>query len=283
VGPWDIVLCRNVLIYFSAEGAAAVIARLAAALAIDGYLFLGHSDGLRAPIDGIVPTDLGGRVGYRRRDGVPRKIASMPPPAPPAAPRRRSHAALFRELRLPKIEPEPLAPPAESYLAATGAIARGDRARARHLLAQLLSSAPEHLAARLTLGNLHLYEHDFDLAAEAYANAHRLDPLLAETHYLMGLLQRKTRQLDLAAWSLRQALFLDPGFWPASFLHASVLERLGQHERSVSAYRHTLRQLGRDVVFRSFTDGLAGLRWSREEVESACRYHIPRTVAPSRE
>ncbi|HEY3175265.1 MAG TPA: CheR family methyltransferase [Candidatus Polarisedimenticolia bacterium] len=44
---FDIILCRNVIIYFSPEAIQTVISRLSRSLAIGGYLFMGHSETLR--------------------------------------------------------------------------------------------------------------------------------------------------------------------------------------------------------------------------------------------
>jgi chemotaxis protein methyltransferase CheR len=44
---YDIVFCRNLLMYFTVEQAQAAVARLAHALVPDGYLFLGHAETLR--------------------------------------------------------------------------------------------------------------------------------------------------------------------------------------------------------------------------------------------
>ena len=45
-GPFDLVFCRNVLIYFSPEGRARVVDKLLNCLAPDGYLFVGHAETL---------------------------------------------------------------------------------------------------------------------------------------------------------------------------------------------------------------------------------------------
>lgn len=47
-GPFDLVFCRNVLIYFNRETKAAVIERMARLLSPDGLLFLGHSETLHS-------------------------------------------------------------------------------------------------------------------------------------------------------------------------------------------------------------------------------------------
>ena len=46
-GPFDLILCRNVLIYFDEVGKARVIERLQRHLAERGYLFLGSAENLR--------------------------------------------------------------------------------------------------------------------------------------------------------------------------------------------------------------------------------------------
>ncbi|MBL9033003.1 MAG: protein-glutamate O-methyltransferase CheR [Phycisphaerae bacterium] len=52
-GVWDIIFCRNVLIYFDDAGKTQVLRTLAEQMAPDGRLFLGHSEsvrGLNVPI-----------------------------------------------------------------------------------------------------------------------------------------------------------------------------------------------------------------------------------------
>jgi len=56
---FDIIFCRNVLIYFSRETQEQVITKLAAKLRPDGYFFLGHSESITnmaVPLQQIKPT-----------------------------------------------------------------------------------------------------------------------------------------------------------------------------------------------------------------------------------
>lgn len=51
--PWDVIFCRNVLMYFSPERFDAAVKRLVDALAPGGYLFLGHAETLRDRMLGL--------------------------------------------------------------------------------------------------------------------------------------------------------------------------------------------------------------------------------------
>jgi len=46
-GTWDVIFCRNVMIYFDEQMRAQVIKTFADQLASDGYLFIGHSETIR--------------------------------------------------------------------------------------------------------------------------------------------------------------------------------------------------------------------------------------------
>jgi chemotaxis protein methyltransferase CheR len=53
-GPFHLIFCRNVLIYFPMDGKLRVIHRLLDVLAPDGLLFLGHAESLNAVTDRVV-------------------------------------------------------------------------------------------------------------------------------------------------------------------------------------------------------------------------------------
>ncbi len=58
-GTFDLIFCRNVLIYFSPEGRAAVIDRLTDRLSPTGLLFVGHAESLhahRTRLRAVLPT-----------------------------------------------------------------------------------------------------------------------------------------------------------------------------------------------------------------------------------
>ncbi len=55
-GPFDVILCRNVLIYFDAEGKRRAIGRLLDHLAPDGFFLVGHAESLNGITDRVRPS-----------------------------------------------------------------------------------------------------------------------------------------------------------------------------------------------------------------------------------
>jgi chemotaxis protein methyltransferase CheR len=64
---YDVIFCRNVLMYFAPEQMRAAIARMAASLAPGGYLFLGHAETLRGISDDFQLCHTHDTFYYRRK------------------------------------------------------------------------------------------------------------------------------------------------------------------------------------------------------------------------
>jgi chemotaxis protein methyltransferase CheR len=105
-GAWDVIFCRNVIIYFDTPTTRRVLEQFHHALAPGGWLLLGYSESLFRLFDGFDLTEVNGAFLYRKpEDGdlrptrpSPRAVPSSPPtvrhvvlpaPAPRPAPRRR--------------------------------------------------------------------------------------------------------------------------------------------------------------------------------------------------
>jgi chemotaxis protein methyltransferase CheR len=57
LGQFDVIFCRNVLIYFDQPTKAAIFAKLARALSADGYLFLGGAETVLGITDRFLPAE----------------------------------------------------------------------------------------------------------------------------------------------------------------------------------------------------------------------------------
>ena len=208
---FDLILLRNVLIYFRPESQRRVADAVAQALAPDGVLFVGPSETLWQLTERLEPRDLGECFCYRSSQPIAAKAASRPGhptsrplyrPAPPAAPRPDGHATLAQPL-------PPLPEPSDPFERSVRSLAAGD----------------------------------LDVAREQAAAARQARPTDAGVHALEGLISDITGEDSAAVGSYRAALFVDPQLFQVRLLLADCLRRQGAGERAVHEYRTTLATL----------------------------------------
>ena len=72
---YDLVLCRNVLIYFSHDLAVGIVEALAGRLASDGYLFVGHAEPSPEFERVATPVEVAGVLAYRPSGAEPEPVA----------------------------------------------------------------------------------------------------------------------------------------------------------------------------------------------------------------
>ncbi len=136
---FDLIVCRNVLIYFDTPTAARVAAALRRALTCEGRLLLGAVDRLEAA-RGIVPAPARQRVAAVKR----------PPATPPAVSAGNAHTAFETGSR---------------------ALGLGDAAAAVSALSRALSLDPQSAVVALQLARAHEAGDDVEAAREGYRQA----------------------------------------------------------------------------------------------------------------
>ena len=233
-GQWDVVFCRNVLIYFDLPTTLRVLERLHRALVPGGYLFLGYSESLFRVFDGFELVERAGSFFYRKpaspREPERRLPAALPPPQPPP---------VLAPVAAARAKPERPAPPSLRDIA--GWIEAGSFEQAREALEKRVEHAPEDLGARLTLGNLLVLLRLPAAARSCYEAALEMEPLRAEAHLLFGIHLLAQGELEAAAAELSRALFLDPELGLGHYFLGRCKERLGDLDGARRAYRNAMR------------------------------------------
>ena len=79
LGRFDVIFCRNVLIYFSSESKADILARMARVLNPGGYLFLGSSESITQHSDEFEMVRCPRGSVYRVKTGLPARHTAPPP------------------------------------------------------------------------------------------------------------------------------------------------------------------------------------------------------------
>jgi chemotaxis protein methyltransferase CheR len=237
--PFDLILLRNVLIYFRRPLQRRVVAEVTGRLAAGGYVFLGASETLWQIFDRLAPVELDECFAYRHpeRPEEPAPPARRPPPTRPApepaqAPGCRiepNDAATARRVAPLPIEAEPV-------VADEVPEARPEPPRPRAgagAQEQLLEAAREVAANRL------------DGAAERVAKAREADPSEPAAYAFEGFLHDLGGRSEEAAAAYRAALYLEPGLFQVRVLLADCLRRLGRRDRAEHEFRQVLATLER--------------------------------------
>lgn len=180
---FDVILCRNVLIYFRLDVATKLVAALVERLAPDGLLFVGHAEPNPEFETVASPLLIDGVLAYRRRDAPAIRPPARTPvvaPAPPVATRTRPQPPAPAPLPAQPVAPEAAADEVRE------ALSRGDAEEALRLAEHETAltprdPVPHYLAA---LGALALG--DGARAERGFRNALYLDSSFAMAHYLLG-------------------------------------------------------------------------------------------------
>jgi chemotaxis protein methyltransferase CheR len=224
----DLVLCRNVTIYFSRETTREVVRRLHGVLRDGGYLFLGHSETLWQVNDEFRLVAIGsGETAafvYRRLDGPPTTERRS------VLPDRRT-----ADDGLPE-DGERRSGPRRAWEALTRAVVPAREVR---------PPLPRAGGDRLAEARAALAEGRYADAASLAASVAALEPLRADAHRVRGDALVALGADEDALVALRKALYLDPDDGMAHFLLAGALARTGHPAAAVGEYRAAATVLGR--------------------------------------
>ncbi|MBI4264651.1 MAG: methyltransferase domain-containing protein [Acidobacteria bacterium] len=296
--PFDVIFCRNVLMYFTPAQAHALVGRTARLLQTGGYLFLGHAETLRGLSTAFHLRHTHGTFYYQRKDAP--GSAAQREQAPPA----RAHG-----LPLPadgggfRLRPEELA---DTWIATIGraaarvaALAEAPRprpiARAGQqkpgwelgLVLELLRK--ERFADALAMVEalppesggdpdvllLHavLLTHGGQLARaeEVCQRLLDVDDLNAGAHYLLALCREGSSDVSRALHHDQAAAYLDPGF-AMPRLHLGLLSRrAGDRAAARQELGQALVLLQREEASRIL---LFGGGFGREALVALCRAEL---------
>lgn len=293
-GFYDIVFCRNVIMYFSVETMRAVVAQIAGALAPGGYVFLGHAESLRGLSQDFHLLHTHDTFYYRtRRAGEPAPSEGAPPAIwsrAKAVERGAAEAPAWHESiaqaseRIRALGDEPAAdgsadrPPAAAPQAAATPTPTPGLAqifdllrleRFTEALAQIRALPPD--AARdpdalLLTAVLQAHSGRLDDAAEVATRLLALDELNAGAHYVLALCEEGAGNARAAADHDSFAVYLDRGFAMPRLHLGLIAARSGDTRAARRELGHALSLLrdeesARLVLFGGgFTrDGLMGL------------------------
>ncbi|QLC74741.1 chemotaxis protein CheR [Pseudomonas sp. LPB0260] len=258
----DVILCRNVLMYFTPGRAQAALRRLLGSLSGDGVLLLSAVEAGLATQAGLQGRWAGCNYALAARTrqspwanspaspsraalaAPPRANLSAPVVSLPTEKPRSAVAAPGTELRSAVESAEATA--ARHWRQATQAQAAGQHEQARAALTAYLNCAgpgraQQHQAC-LAMARSWADQQQFEPAGEWLQRALALDPASISAYWLQALLAQQCGDNRQALLALHKALYLQPEFILGYFLRARLLRADGQSRASQKALQ-VCRQL----------------------------------------
>jgi len=239
-GAFDIIFCRNVMIYFSAELMRRLLHRISECLADGGWLFVGHAEPYFEIANFLAPVPAAGAAIYRKSPtGTLANHCQEPVDVAPAwIDEQASISDLFPPP--PAIVPAPAIP--------------GD-------LDPLPKAAEPAAAAAADQGGLirrHSDAGNWAAAMEVCELGLRQRPLDATLHFARALICEHMGAPDTAEQALRQALYLDRSFALAHFHLGRLLAGRGDRRSAERSFRNAMRVVEghADLEAVSMGDGL---------------------------
>jgi len=220
---FDIIMCRNVLIYYDRETFRKTIENFNNTLSDDGALILGYSESLFGITNSFIPLRFGDAFFYKKRKGDAGKKEYIPLKA-------RAFAPISKE------PPQKLTP----YEQALHYFRRGDFDSGINLIRE---ASEDHHLSFLTLGNIYFERNDISEAINMYQRAVSIEPLSKEAHFLLAISLYKNGKEDNAIEELKRAIYLDKNFAIAHLYIALIHHRRGEIINAKRSYENALISL----------------------------------------
>lgn len=278
---YDVIFCRNVLMYFSPARAQVVMAKMAASLVEGGYLFLGHAETMRGLSTDFHLLHTHDTFYYQRKDalgqGAQISDAIVPEVILPDVQHSSSWVDVIREaservqaLTSPTVKIKAAKPTWE--LNSARELLRQERfAEALEMVRGFPSGSSSDPDVLLLLAVLLAQRGELAQAEETCRKLLEINDMTAGAHYVLALCREGMGDRAAAVSHSQVAGYLDPGF-AMSRLHLGLLAR---RARDKDTARRELRQaltlLEREEASRLL---LFGGGFSREALMAMCRSEL---------
>jgi len=203
----DLILCRNVFIYFDAAAVSAVATKFAATLANGGYLMTAHTELIGHSVPELESRLFAEGVVYQRYMHPPAEV-TPPPVAPGAAVRTGPPLLVQAKPGDGKAQTLPLAePPALTLCATARSFAdRGEYEQAEQLCRQALIADPLAAPPYFLLAQLAQIKGDYDQARECLNKTIYLDHRCVAAYLELAALHERAEDMPRAQALRRAAL-----------------------------------------------------------------------------
>jgi chemotaxis protein methyltransferase CheR len=217
-GEVDLVVCRNVTIYFGRDTTRELVGRFHGVLSAGGYLLVGHAETLWQVTDAFTLVTIGDAFAYRKDVAATHEPEIEVPVDTVAAPRRVVRRAPDVRGTYPDAYPRPR-PPVDTM------------------------PDPDHATDLLRMAREALAQTRYAEAARLAAAASHASPFEVDAYLVEGRARTTVGDDEGSLVALRKAVYLDPHAGHAHFLLAGALSRCGEPGAAAREYRAAAHSL----------------------------------------
>ena len=263
----DVVLCRNVTIYFDPQTTLDVVTRFHRCLTDQGWLIPGASEPNMVFYEDFEAKTFPGAVVYRKTRG---SLARSRPTSPVfdfgIGDDKEETAKPDRWAWLHDADDEKDESPTERskdpYEEAADLIRIGDLDQALVKLHEKLEQDPDFVPTYYTLGKVYANKGNLEEAEHWCQRAIGRDKLRPEPYYTLSMIYQEHGLLNKAVQALKKTVYLDREFILAHYNLGQIYQQRGQTRQAERAFRNARRllklKMGHEPVPES--DGLAAGR-----------------------
>jgi len=243
----DLLLCRNVTIYFEESVTPQVIDRFYDCLIDGGWLVVGHSEPSLFTYRRFQARNFPDTIMYQRT-GQP-TVLPMDWGLSPAG----GAAAVAAPAFVHSVTCVPPAPPApvsqaeepDSFERAKELLEYGHSEEARDVLLRLVKTRPSYASARALLGQAYANLGQWQEAERWCGQAVRLDNLLLDAYYTLALVMQHQGKLDQAIVAMKKVIYLDRNYVLGHFGLADLYRNNSQMPQAFKSLDNAHRLLER--------------------------------------
>ncbi len=240
---FDLILCRNLFIYYHSDKVREMAANLAKALVEGGYLMTGHGELLGGELPSFTPRSYPESVIYQKILKVPweTRTETLPvqfiplSPNPPAV-----NNAVIRPNDHPPVTHDM---PGTLSGGAPSLLKEGRNREAAAAASIALAADPDNAALFMVMGEAQANLGAFDSAQAALGKAASLDIHSPRPHWILAHIEEALGNMAGAIGHYEKALYRDPSFIPAYLELAPVHENGGDFARAAKTREAALNLL----------------------------------------
>ena len=241
-GNWDIIFCRNVIIYFGRELIGQIARNFGQCLDEKGYLFLGHSETLLGISSRFSIINFGNTHIYRiRNSDATNKTLSA---------ELKQRAKTVRSKYIDKNFSSRKSPKQNNVTITNGYSAKESLASQTKLkgsnnlnIGAGTSEEQALIDHYLAKGKASADEGSYVSASEAYQKVLEMDSLCVEAHFFMALVSENLSEIDRAVEEYQKTIYIDDSCVLAYFNLARLYRLAGDDQNAVREYRNAVRKL----------------------------------------